>query len=59
MIENHMPSSPKKIGIIKTEEHWKSNVLRKAIVAEVKPSFRAVKNAEPNIEIPENKKAIP
>ena len=54
-----MPLRPKKIGIIKTEEHWKSNVLRNAIVAEVKPSLSAVKKAEPNIEIPENKKATP
>ena len=35
---------------------WKMTVLKKDIVAEVKPSFKAVKKDEPKIGIEQNKK---
>ena len=34
---------------------WNTNVLKNDIIAEIRPLFKAVKNPEPNIAIPQNK----
>lgn len=52
IIEAHIPSVPQISGIIITARIWKTRVLRNEIIAEVSPSFKAVKNDEPNIAIP-------
>ena len=54
-IDDQIPSTPKKTGSNKTELIWKKRVLIKDIVAELIPSFNAVKNEEPKIAMPENK----
>ena len=51
-IEYHIPSSPQISGKIKTAALWNRRVLRKEMSAEVNPSLRAVKKADPKIENP-------
>lgn len=51
-IEYHIPSRPKNSGKIITAALWNKSVLRNDISAEVRPSFKAVKNAEPNMAVP-------
>ena len=56
-IENQIPSTPLKIiGKIITAATWKTRVLINEMIAEIGPLFRAVKNDEPKIANPENKK---
>ena len=45
--ELHMPLIPNIPGSSKTAEHSNTRVRKKAISAEVSPSFKAVKNDEP------------
>jgi hypothetical protein len=45
----HIPPRPRIIGRSITAAHWKTRVLINDITAEVSPSLRAVKNAEPKI----------
>ena len=40
------PSTPRKIGRIRTDSVWKISVRRKEIAAEIPPLLRAVKNDE-------------
>ena len=51
-----MPSIPKIKGRSKIAIIWKTNVRRKEITAEVRPSLRAVKKPEPKIVNPMNRK---
>ena len=55
-MEIHIPSSLNNSGRHSTAITWKTSVLRKAINAETNPSFKAVKNDDPKMENPENKK---
>ena len=55
IMDNHIPSRPKKTGKIITAAHSKTRVLKNEISAEVSPSLRAVKNAEPKIAKPAKK----
>ena len=50
---SHTPSSPRKIGRIRTAPLWNTRVLRKEIVADTIPLPRAVKKAEPQILKPQ------
>ena len=56
MIESHTPSSFRKIGRIITAKTWKRSVLKNDIIAETNPSLSAVKNDEPNMLNPANRK---
>ena len=56
MTEYQMPSIPKTKGNSNTAAIWNTRVRKKAISAEVRPSFKAVKNPEPKIAIPMNRK---
>ena len=47
-----MPSIPKIIGSNRMQALWKTNVRKKEIIAEVRPSFRAVKKPEAKIPNP-------
>ena len=55
-MDNHIPLTPKNSGKINTATICNTNVLKKDIVAEVKPSFNAVKNPEVKMANPINKK---
>jgi len=55
-VENQIPSSFHISGIIITAAVWNKRVLRKDISAEIGPSFRAVKKAEPKMAMPAKKK---
>ena len=59
IIEYQMPSIPQINGRIITAALSNNSVRRNEISAEVNPSFSAVKNAEPKMEIPANRKAKP
>ena len=54
-IESHTPSSSQNIGKIMTAATWKTSVLKNEMSADVRPSLKAVKKDEPNIENPENR----
>ena len=51
-----MPSTPRRIGRIRTDSVWKISVRRKEIAAEIPPLLRAVKNDEEKILKPDSKK---
>ena len=51
-IEHQIPLSPRISGRIITEAHSNRSVLRNEMTADVSPSLRAVKKAEPNMAIP-------
>lgn len=55
-IDHQMPSTPHNRGSNKTATIWKTRVRRKEIIAEVKPSFNAVKNPEAKIANPIKRK---
>ena len=55
--ENQMPSSPNKIGSIKMNETSQTIECKNEIIAEVTPSFKAVKKEDVKIVKPESKKA--
>lgn len=46
---NHNPVTSNKSGIIYNINIWIANVLKKDMIAEVRPSFKAVKNDDANI----------
>ena len=46
-MESQMPSSFHRSGKVSTAPTWNTSVRRKAMMAEVSPSFRAVKKDEP------------
>ena len=46
---NHNPVTSNNIGIINNINIWITSVLKKDIIDEVKPSFRAVKNDDSNM----------
>ena len=56
MIESQIPSIPQISGRTSTAITWNYIARRKEIRADVSPSFRAVKKADPYIEIPEKRK---
>ena len=56
IIDIHIPSRPSTRGRSITDAHWKTRVHIKDISAEVSPSLRAVKNAEPKIATPAKRK---
>ncbi|RDU72421.1 hypothetical protein CQA66_05005 [Helicobacter aurati] len=47
--QNRFPQAPQKIGSTSTAKTSKTSVRKKKIIAELIPSLRAVKNAEPKI----------
>ena len=53
-IANHIPSTLIINGSINTDPSWKTNVLKKAISAEIAPLLSAVKKLELNILNPVN-----
>lgn len=54
-IDAQIPSTSQKIGNISTARISKTSVRTKEIMAEVIPSFNAVKNDEPKIAKPEKR----
>ena len=56
IIDSQTPVIPKNSGNIRTATVWKTSVLKKEIIAEVKPSFSAVKKPDEKIAKPINKK---
>ena len=54
--DNQIPSTSKKRGNMSTAPTWNTNVLKKEIIAEISPLFSAVKNDEPKMLKPLNKK---
>ena len=50
-----MPSTPQISGNTRTAVISNTRLLKKAMAAEVSPSFKAVKKAEPKMAIPENR----
>ena len=54
--EAQIPSSPHTSGNNITAAIWKTSVLKNEMMAETSPLLSAVKNDEPNIASPENKK---
>ena len=57
--ESHIPSSPITNGRVNTAIVWNTSVRIKDIIPLVKPSFNAVKNDEPKMPKPENRKEKP
>ena len=57
-IEIQIPFKLKIRGKIITHVTWKTNVLKKEIIADVTPSFNAVKKLDKNIAKPANKNEI-
>ena len=55
IIETHIPSTPMISGRMNTAAIWNTSVRQIAIIAEMIPLFKAVKNDDPNIEKPVNK----
>ena len=53
--DSHTPSISITKGKSNTAEVWNTRVLKKDIIAEIRPLFNAVKNDEPKIAIPQNK----
>ena len=51
-IESHIPFIPKNLGKISTQAIWKTSVLKKEMIAEIKPFPNAVNIEEPNIPNP-------
>ena len=51
-MENQMPSTPSKAGKTIITMIWNTNVLKKEIIADTSPLFRAVKKEEPHTLIP-------
>ena len=58
IMADQIPSKAKNIGNIITQPHSKIIVLTKDIIAEIKPLFNAVKNAEAYILNPHSKNDI-
>ena len=54
--EAQIPSSPHTSGNNITAAIWKTSVLKNEMTAETSPLLSAVKNDEPNIASPENRK---
>ena len=57
-IEYHIPSIPNILGNNNTHTAWNKNIRKKDMIADIKPLFSAVKNAEPKIEKPQNNNPI-
>lgn len=55
-MESQIPSTCQSNGKVSTAAIWNTRVLIKEMAAEISPLFRAVKNDEPKIANPENKK---
>ncbi len=55
-MEIQMPSIPQNTGKISTAETWNTNVRRNEIIAELRPSLRAVKKPEVKMENPISRK---
>ena len=56
-MEHHTPLIPNRYGSTSTATIWKAKVLKNAMQAEIRPLFNAVKNADPKMENPFNRKA--
>ena len=55
-IDTQIPSTSNRSGKMTTADIWNTNVLKKEMSADTSPLFSAVKNEEPNIAIPANRK---
>ena len=56
MMDSHIPSDPRMRGSSSTDDICSTDVLRKEMIAEIRPLLRAVKSADPKIPMPEKRK---
>ena len=54
-IDDHIPSTPKMSGKIKTHTNWNTKQRQNEMIADINPLFNPVKKDDPNIVYPVKK----